>query len=136
MFGTSFGGGHVIQLAARDKRIAAVISQCPFTSGFHSSLTLGVVTTLKMVPLALADFVGSFFSDNAFRVNLAGSRGQAALMNAPDCVDGYYALVPKDAENIDTVAARIALQIPFLAPGAHAKNVQVPLYVSVCKNDT
>src|SRR5919108_621783 len=33
LWGTSFGGGHVIEAAARDGAVAAVVSQCPFTDG-------------------------------------------------------------------------------------------------------
>ncbi|MDW7563743.1 alpha/beta fold hydrolase, partial [Klebsiella pneumoniae] len=38
IWGTSFGGGHVLATAANDNRLAAVISQCPFTDGFSSSM--------------------------------------------------------------------------------------------------
>src|SRR3954454_21381328 len=33
LWGTSFGGGHVIEAAARDGAVAAVVSQGPFTDG-------------------------------------------------------------------------------------------------------
>src|ERR1700757_2178396 len=33
LWGTSFGGGHVLIAAARDGGVAAVVSQCPFTDG-------------------------------------------------------------------------------------------------------
>ncbi len=33
LFGTSFSGGHVVDIAARDRRIAAVIAQAPFADG-------------------------------------------------------------------------------------------------------
>src|SRR5688500_196635 len=33
LWGTSFGGGHVIEAAARDGAVAAVVSHCPFTAG-------------------------------------------------------------------------------------------------------
>src|SRR5213082_1890740 len=33
LWGTSFGGGHVLVAAARDGDVAAVVSQCPFTDG-------------------------------------------------------------------------------------------------------
>lgn len=41
LFGTSFGGGHVIQVGAQDHRIKAVISQCPFTDGWASARCTG-----------------------------------------------------------------------------------------------
>src|ERR1035441_8186503 len=33
LWGSSFSGGHVIELAARDHRIAAVVAQMPFVDG-------------------------------------------------------------------------------------------------------
>lgn len=38
LWGTSFGGGHALVTAARDRNISAVISQCPFTDGMRPSL--------------------------------------------------------------------------------------------------
>jgi dienelactone hydrolase len=37
LWGTSFGGGHVIEAAARDGAVAAVVSQCPFTDGLAAT---------------------------------------------------------------------------------------------------
>src|SRR3954470_8788094 len=31
LFGSSFSGGHVLALGARDPRLAAIVCQCPFT---------------------------------------------------------------------------------------------------------
>src|ERR1041385_4838459 len=36
-WGTSFGRGHVIEAAARDGAVAAVVSQCPFTDGLAAT---------------------------------------------------------------------------------------------------
>ena len=66
----------VIEVAARDTRVAAVISQCPFTSGRSSAFTLGVLPTLKIVPLAIYDLVQSLFSNYVVPVQLAGRPGE------------------------------------------------------------
>ena len=42
LFGSSFSGGHVLAVGADDERIAAVVSQCPFTDGLASLPALGV----------------------------------------------------------------------------------------------
>jgi fermentation-respiration switch protein FrsA (DUF1100 family) len=42
IFGTSFSGGHVLAIAALDKRVKAVVSQVPFVSGYQ--------TTTKLAP--------------------------------------------------------------------------------------
>jgi uncharacterized protein len=40
LWGTSFGGGHVIATAARLPGIAAAVVQCPFTDGVASARTI------------------------------------------------------------------------------------------------
>lgn len=55
IFGTSFGGGHVISVAAKDHRLKAVISQCPFTDGIASSQTTGFKPLPSLVAASLRD---------------------------------------------------------------------------------
>lgn len=75
LFGTSFSGGHVIQLAATDKKLKAVISQCPFTSGWQSTLCTGIAVAPKLGGLGLLDIL--FGSDEKpITVLLAGKPGE------------------------------------------------------------
>lgn len=57
LWGTSFSGGHVIEVARRDPEVAAVISQCPFTDGLASARTLRPVSLLEVSVLAVRDSV-------------------------------------------------------------------------------
>ena len=41
-WGTSFSGGHVVELAAADQRLAAVIAQAPFTDGLATLRAAGL----------------------------------------------------------------------------------------------
>jgi cephalosporin-C deacetylase-like acetyl esterase len=75
IFGSSFGGGNVIRVAAKDPTIKAVISQCPFTSGFHSSLTTGYSVLPKLLYYALKD-VAFGTLENPVTVPLAGEPGE------------------------------------------------------------
>jgi cephalosporin-C deacetylase-like acetyl esterase len=76
IFGSSFGGGNVIQVASQDSRLKATISQCPFTSGFHSSLTTGVMATPFIVARALRDLMwGS--DDEPITISLIGEPGSS-----------------------------------------------------------
>jgi cephalosporin-C deacetylase-like acetyl esterase len=45
LFGTLFSGGHVLVIAAGDRRIAALVSQCPFADGLASLPRMGVPTS-------------------------------------------------------------------------------------------
>ena len=59
LWGTSFGGGHVIATGAEDHRVAAVISQCPFTDGLASGLRIPPLTSARLTARGLRDLVGS-----------------------------------------------------------------------------
>jgi dienelactone hydrolase len=135
LWGSSFGGGHVMVAAARDAEVRAVVSQCPFTDGRASGGTLGLVSTLKVGALAIADHIAAALGRGPVYVHLSGTRGDAALMTAPDVIAGYRRLVASAPFNND-VAARIALQIPRYRPGRSLAQVQCPILLCVCDRDT
>ncbi|SPC63136.1 related to hydrolases of the alpha/beta superfamily [Ustilago sp. UG-2017b] len=136
IFGTSFGGGHVISVAAKDKRVKAVISQCPFTSGLHSSQTVGFLPLLKLAVLGLRDLLLSK-GNNIIPVPLVGNPGEAALMNAPDA-HAFRKIIPPHLEEKlpDYVAARFALFIGFYNPGWHTSSVHCPILFAICGKDS
>lgn len=61
-------------------------------------------------------------------------------MNAPDVMPAFDRFISKELLEAHPerayVAARIALQMPFLAPGRDARNVQCPIYFAICRKDT
>lgn len=136
LFGTSFGGGHVIAVGAREPKVAAIISQCPFTDGPSSGLTLGPKATIGVTLAAVRDLLAQLRGREPVLVPLAGAPGETALMNAPDVVDGYLGLVPAGLQITNGVAARVGLRIPLLRPGRQAKNVTSPILFCVCDTDT
>lgn len=136
LFGSSFGGGHVIRAAAADPRVAAVVAQCPFTSGPASLRALDVRTASKLVPAGLRDLAAARLGKPAQRVPLVGPPGSRALMTAPDAEPGYRALVPAGVDLDDEVDARISLHVPLNSPGRAAAKVHCPILFSVCDNDT
>ncbi|MEJ7634778.1 alpha/beta fold hydrolase [Aeromicrobium sp.] len=136
LWGTSFAGGHVIQAAAHDGRVAAIISQCPFTDGFASLRKLGVQSMVKATALGIRDAVQSLRGRRPVRVSLVGRRGEAALMTSPDAYDGYSALVPSGFEHPDKVTARVGLRIPFYYPGRAAAELECPALFCVCTKDS
>jgi fermentation-respiration switch protein FrsA (DUF1100 family) len=136
LWGTSFGGGHVIEAAARDGKVAAVVSQCPFTSGLASVRALGLVSLLKLTPAIVGDLISVLRKTSPVRVKLIGPPRSAALMTSPDAEPGYRALFPADLTLIDEVAARIGLHVGLYRPGRAARRVECPILFSVCDNDT
>ena len=136
LWGTSFGGGHVIVTAARESGIAAVIAQCPFTDGIASLLAMSPQTSVKVTARAIADTVAGLLGKAPVMLPLAGPPKSAALMTAPDAVPGYLALVPDGAPHRNEVAARVGLHIPFRRPGRLAAQVHCPTLFCVCETDS
>ena len=136
VWGTSFGGGHAIWMAAEDGNVAAAIAQCPFTDGLASLRTLNPVSAAKVSALALRDLAADLVGRDPVYVASAGPAGSASLMNAWDCESGYLALTPKARTFQNRVAARFALQIGRYFPGRRAKNVQAPIFFAICRKDT
>ncbi len=135
IWGSSFGGGHVIRTAARDRRVAAAIAQCPFTDGLASLRALGPRSAAKLLPAALHDLVRGR-SGRARRVPIVNAPGAKGLMTAPDAEPGYRALVPVGSDIELEVDGRIALHVPRHAPGRTAKKVQCPILFSICDKDS
>jgi len=136
LWGTSFGGGHVIVAAARDRDIAAVVSQCPFTDGPASVLAMSPWTAAKVTAVALRDALGARFGHQPVMVATSGPPGSTALMAAPDAEPGYLGLVPVMAPFSNQVAARIALGITTHVPGRKAADVNCPILFCVCETDS
>lgn len=136
LWGTSFGGGHVLATAAGRSDIAAVISQCPFTDGMASSLVMNPATSFKVSWLALCDLMSSWRGSAPVMVPLSGLPGETALMNTADAYRGYLQLLPQGVDVPNFVAARFALNIIRYYPGRKTRLIQSPVLFCVCENDT
>jgi len=136
LFGSSFGGGHAILTASRDRRIAAAIAQCPFTDGLASSLTAGPASSIKVSALVLRDEFARLRNADPVRVALAGPPGSAALMATDDALAGALGLIPEGFPFTNGVAARVAPRIVVHRPGRAAAKVSAPILFCVCDHDS
>lgn len=135
IWGSSFGGGHVIATAA-EVPVSAAIAQCPFTDGLASALAIPPRVSARLIGRALRDVSGSARGRNPVLVPVADLPGTTALMTAPDAAPGYLSLVPEGYELRNEVAARAVFDILRYRPGAKAPRVGCPLHVTVCGRDT
>ncbi len=136
LWGTSFGGGHVIATAARLPGIAAVVSQCPFTDSIASLGALGPLTSARITALAVRDLIGARLGRPPVMVATSGNPGEVALMNAHDAYPGYLKLMPAGAPVQNEVAARIGVKILPYRPGRLAAKVTCPILFCVCESDS
>ena len=136
VWGSSFGGGHAITVASRHPELRAAVAQCPFTDGLASALALGPVESLKTLPVVARDFASMVFRGPPAMIPLAGPRGSVALMNAPDALPGYEALLTPDTTFRNEVAARFAPTGMAYRPGRAAKKIKFPILFCVSNTDS
>lgn len=136
VWGSSFGGGHAITVASRHPELKAAVAQCPFTDGVASSLALGPVESLKVLPVVAKDLVAMIRHRAPVMIPLAGPPGSVALMNAPDALPGYQALLPENTTFRNEVAARVAPTIMAYRPGRQAKKIRFPILFCISDTDS
>ncbi|MBX9979127.1 MULTISPECIES: alpha/beta hydrolase [Mycobacterium] len=136
LWGTSFGGGHVIESAARLPGIAAAVAQCPFTDGLASIAAINPVTAARVTALALRDLLAARRGKPPVMIPTAGMPGEVAVMTAPDAYPGYLRLVPDGVELRNEIAARIGLKVLLYRPGRSAARIPCPILFCVCETDS
>jgi dienelactone hydrolase len=136
LFGSSFGGGHAIEIAASDPNVDAAVAQCPMTDGLLAAQRMPVKTALKVGKLALQDELGSRLGRKPKYIAAAGKPGDVAIMSAEDTLPGFESLTPPDSQWVNAVAARIGLWVGTYRPGRHAASITCPILISVCEKDS
>ena len=126
----------MIHTAAREQRLAAVISQCPFTDGLASSLAIPPLTSAKVTALALRDRLGALRGREPIMMPTYGPPGSTALMTSADSAAGVEAITPQGQGIRSDVAARFALDIIRYFPGRDARTITCPAHFAVCEVDT
>jgi fermentation-respiration switch protein FrsA (DUF1100 family) len=135
LFGSSFGGGHVLQIASEDDRIGATVAQCPMTDGLKASLRIPPAQSARLARAALQDQLGALAGRAPKLIKAAGLPGELAVMTSPDSLAGMQSLTPPDSAWRNAVAARIALRIGLYRPGRNAAKIAAPVLVCICDQD-
>ena len=135
VWGSSFGGGHVIGIAAEDSRIAAAVAQVPYTDGIASLRSVGAANVLRMAIPGLIDQAGALIGRAPRHLAIVGPPSSAAVMNSPDAEPGYRAMFDDGFEWRNEVVARAALRFPAYRPGPRAADVRCPLLLQVAADD-
>ncbi len=115
IWGTSFGGGHVLQMASEDHGLAAVVAQCPFTDGLASTAKRFVTNPLSAAVLfgaAVLDALGSVLGRRPVLMPMAGTSWMPAFLASKDSLSGA-----SDQAEVGTVmSARTSRIVRRVAP--------------------
>jgi pimeloyl-ACP methyl ester carboxylesterase len=136
LFGSSFGGGHVLAIGAEDPGLGAIVAQCPMTDGLLATLRVPPRTSVKLARAALQDVARSLAGRPPLLVPAVGEPGELAFMTAPDAVPGFASLTPPGSTWRNAVAARLGLRIGLYRPGRRAAKNTAPLLVCLCEQDS
>jgi dienelactone hydrolase len=135
LWGTSFSGGHVVELAAGDPDVAAVVAQVPFADGMANLPRLGARHALRLTLEGLRDELGALAGREPRMLASVGPPGSNAVMNSPDAEPGFRALNPPDLEWPNQAVARVALRVGSYRPGRKAAKVRCPILFVIATRD-
>jgi len=137
LWGSSLAGGHVLAAGASNSHIAAIVSQCPHTSGPAAVGQLDLATAVRITGLALRDLVAKVLKRAPVMASLAAHPGSIALMNGPGVYDVASKLLETagSAAPPNEAAARIGLIIATYSPGKRTRELHCPVLFCLCAKD-
>ncbi|MFI9812102.1 alpha/beta hydrolase [Saccharothrix variisporea] len=119
VWGTSFGGGHVLRVASEDHGVAAVVAQCPFTDGPASLLSrfrAGPLSMIGLVIAAVLDVVGSVFGARPVLAPVVGVWWMPAFLVSPTAIAAATKLIPAGSR-LSPRTARVLARLPAVGKG-------------------
>jgi pimeloyl-ACP methyl ester carboxylesterase len=136
LWGVSYSGGHVLQVAAEDGDVAAVISLTPAPDGlasFVQALRNGGPGALKLTVAGLRDQLAAARGSERVLIPAIGAPGTLAPMTAPGALEGMQLMAGPSWRN--EVTARIALIAGSYRPVRAASQLRCPVLVQVADED-
>lgn len=138
LWGVSYSGGHVLQVAAEDQRIAAVIALTPATDG-RVTMKEGLRDSSarrampRVMARAVRDRLAARRGEAPVTVPLTAPPGGLGVLTAPGVHEAYTAMAGPTWRN--EVAARILLEAGSYRPVLYADQFAAPLLIQVADQD-
>jgi uncharacterized protein len=125
-FGSSMGGGNALAAAARDRRVAAAVSQVPFLDLARQAHRSSPGVTARILGAAL----------RGRHLPAVGQPREAAMINAPGGEEGWRRVVAggEDSRWRNRVSSRWLLGAPY-RPARYAAGLHCPWLVCVGEAD-
>jgi len=138
VWGSSLSGGHVVEVAVADGRVAAVISQCPAMDNRANTVSLlkyaGLGMVMKLIGLGLVDAVRGMFGLAPRLIPAGAAPGKVALLMTPDTLPGMKAIEAPGWRN--ELCARFILTLAFYRPGLKTDRLPCPILIAICDYDS
>jgi pimeloyl-ACP methyl ester carboxylesterase len=137
VWGTSFSGLHVVEIAATDARLRGAIAQNPLVDGLAGTTMAPPSRSLRLFALGVLDRLGSLFGRPPRYVAAGAAPGQFGVVANAAAFAGLDIIRPKDGtEWHNHVAARSLLGIAAHRPVRKAADIRCPILLVVAEDDT
>ncbi len=125
LWGVGLAGGHVLEIAADDSRVSAVVAQSPIVDGRSLVLGKGPVGALKAIGLGLRDKLQSFVT-GPYTVPVVGNGEEFAALGGQHTRTGVRELIPDGSYRHDRTPARVFLSLLRYRPVSAVEDVTCP----------
>ncbi len=135
LWGSSFSGGHVVEIAAADQKVRCVISQVPHLDGFASAAMAGGAQAARLGIEAARDAASGLIGLDPHYVKIAGAPGELAAMTSENVAAIWPKMIPSGFSFDNRIAARIFLHLPLYSPERLAEKMTMPWLIQVAMHD-
>jgi pimeloyl-ACP methyl ester carboxylesterase len=136
VWGTSFAGMHIVELAASEPSLAGAIAQCPLVDGLAGVAKIPLPRGLRLTAHALADLFGSAVGRSPLYLKVSVPPEDLGLIATEDAMAGHARLNPGDGSWPNDITARSVLDATMHRPVRRAGRARCPLLMVVAEHDT
>lgn len=135
LWGTSFGGGHVVELVTQHPDLHGAIIQVPMLDGLA---TVRAVPLPRLAQLIGLGVIGWLKPGLALQIPTVAPKGEFGTMDRDNAWDALQMGLEAHpgAKYVNRVTARSVLTMGFYRPWTRLKNVQVPMLIVGATRDT
>ncbi len=135
LWGTSFGGGHVLEVCARRGDIAAAVLHMALVDPMATTGDEGLRHTVRLTLAGFRDIAHRLLRRAPYLIPAVGPPGTLAFMSVPEAQPGYFAIVTNAPSWRNEVAAGIVIRMGTWKPARSAARVRCPLLFVVGEAD-
>jgi len=129
LWGTSLGGGLVLELIARRHDIRAAVLQSPLVDPWATSAAEAPAHSRRLTIAAIRDIARMVLRRPPYTIPAVGPFDSLAFMTAPEAAPGYFSIVKNAPSWRNEITARTSAQLAIFRPARRAANIRCPVLV-------
>ncbi len=126
----SMAGGHIVNVASKDQRIAALIALCPFIDGAARVMKVSPRLSSWIIPRAVADVAG-----REVRIPVTAPEGGKGAMTFAGEYEGFMNAVPEGSPWKNEIGPGLFLGVATHRPVTKARKLTMPVWVGLGERD-